>query len=41
VALYAIVGRVVRPEQRPRLFAAFAAAWVLPAAVGPPVAALS
>ena len=40
VALYAIVGRVVPPERRPRLFAAFAAAWVLPAVVGPPVAAL-
>lgn len=40
VALYVVVGRLVPPERRPRLFAAFAAAWVLPAVVGPPVAGL-
>lgn len=40
VALYVVVGRLVAPERRPRLFAAFAAAWVLPAVVGPPVAGL-
>ncbi len=40
VALYVIVARVVPPALRPRLFAAFAAAWVVPAVVGPPVAAL-
>ncbi|HXV94817.1 MAG TPA: MFS transporter [Pseudonocardia sp.] len=38
VALYVVVGRVVPPEQRPRVFAAFAAAWVLPSVVGPPLA---
>lgn len=40
VALYVVVGRLVPPDRRPRLFAAFAAAWVLPAVVGPPVAGL-
>ncbi|HZG89622.1 MAG TPA: MFS transporter, partial [Pseudonocardia sp.] len=40
VALYVVVGRAVHPDLRPRIFAAFAAAWVLPAVVGPPVAGL-
>ncbi|WP_308258080.1 MFS transporter, partial [Pseudonocardia lacus] len=40
VALYVVVARAVHPALRPRLFAAFAAAWVLPAVVGPPVAGL-
>lgn len=40
VALYVVVGRLVPAARRPRLFAAFAAAWVLPAVVGPPVAGL-
>jgi MFS family permease len=40
VALYVVVGRAVPPGLRPRIFAAFAAAWVLPAVVGPPVAGL-
>jgi MFS family permease len=40
VALYVVVGRAVPPALRPRIFAAFAAAWVLPAVVGPPVAGL-
>ena len=39
VASYAVVGRVYAPEDHPRIFAAFAAAWVLPALAGPPVAA--
>jgi MFS family permease len=33
VALYVVVGRAVVPELRPRMFAAFAAAWVLPSVV--------
>lgn len=37
VALYVVVGRVVPPDQRPRLIAAFAAAWVVPSVVGPAV----
>ena len=40
VALYVVVARVVPPALRPRMFAAFAAAWVLPAVVGPPLAGL-
>lgn len=40
VALYVVVGRAVAAEHRPRIFAAFAAAWVLPSLVGPPVAGL-
>ncbi|MCO1655941.1 MFS transporter [Pseudonocardia humida] len=40
VALYVVVARAVHPALRPRIFAAFAAAWVLPAVVGPPVAGL-
>jgi MFS family permease len=40
VALYVVVGRAVHPGLRPRIFAAFAAAWVLPAVVGPPLAGL-
>src|SRR5919198_1244825 len=31
VALFVVVGRVVAPALRPRLFGVFAAAWVLPA----------
>lgn len=38
VALYAAVGTVVPPGSRPRFFAAFAAAWVVPSLVGPPLA---
>lgn len=38
VALYVVIGHVVPPASRPRLFAAMAAAWVLPAVVGPPLA---
>jgi MFS family permease len=38
VALYVMVGRVYPQELRPRVFAAFAAAWVLPSVVGPAIA---
>lgn len=40
VALYVTVGRWYPAELRPRLFALFAAAWVLPAIVGPGLAGL-
>jgi MFS family permease len=40
VSLYVVAGRAYRPELRPQLFAAFAAAWVLPALVGPLLAGL-
>ena len=40
VALYVGMGRLVPPALHPRLFAGFAAAWVLPALIGPPAAAL-
>jgi MFS family permease len=40
VALYVVVGRAVPPALHPRMFAAFAAAWVVPAVVGPALAGL-
>ncbi|ACQ79000.1 major facilitator superfamily MFS_1 [Beutenbergia cavernae DSM 12333] len=40
VALYVLVARVFAPEQRPKVFAAFAAAWVVPSIVGPALAGL-
>lgn len=40
VALYVGMGRLVPSALHPRLFAAFAAAWVLPALLGPGVAAM-
>ncbi|WP_125775858.1 MFS transporter [Antribacter gilvus] len=40
VALYVLVARVFAPERRPRVFSAFAAAWVLPAIVGPALTGL-
>jgi MFS family permease len=40
VSLYVVAGQAYRPELRPRLFAAFSAAWVLPALVGPVLAGL-
>ncbi len=40
VALYVLVAQVFAPVDRPRIFGAFAAAWVLPSLVGPPVAGL-
>lgn len=38
VALYVVVGRYYPAELRPRIFAAFSAAWVIPSLVGPLVA---
>ena len=38
VSLYAAVGAIVPPLVRPRFFAAFSAAWVVPSLVGPPLA---
>jgi MFS family permease len=38
VALYVVVARIYPPALHPRIFGAFAAAWVLPSLVGPPVA---
>ncbi|MFT0847097.1 MFS transporter [Actinomycetaceae bacterium L2_0104] len=38
VPLYTLVGNNVRPVRQPSFFAAFAAAWVLPALVGPAIA---
>ena len=40
VALYVVVGRLYAPALHPRIFGAFAAAWVLPSLIGPPVAGL-
>jgi MFS family permease len=40
VSLYVVAGCAYRPDLRPRLFAAFSAAWVLPALVGPLLAGL-
>jgi MFS family permease len=40
VALYVLVARVFPPERRARVFASFAAAWVVPGVVGPLVAGL-
>lgn len=40
VALYVVVGRAYPPELRARIFAAFAAAWVLPAVIGPTLSGL-
>ena len=40
VALYALVGSVVPELARPRVFAAFSAAWVVPAMVGPAISGL-
>jgi MFS family permease len=40
VALYVVVGRVYPAELRPRVFAAYAGAWVVPSLVGPSVAGL-
>ncbi|MCY7396422.1 MAG: MFS transporter [Nocardioides sp.] len=38
VSLYVLVAHVYEPVDRPRIFGAFAAAWVLPSMIGPPVA---
>jgi MFS family permease len=40
VALYVIVGRFFPEELQPRIFGAFAAAWVVPALVGPAIAGI-
>jgi len=40
VALYVLVARVFAPGRRPAVFSAFAAAWVIPAIVGPGLAGL-
>jgi MFS family permease len=40
VALYVVVARAYPSELHPRIFAAFAAAWVLPSILGPAVAGL-
>ena len=40
VALYVAVGRIYPEPMRPRIFAMFAAAWVVPALVGPAAAGL-
>lgn len=38
VPLYVFVGNYVEPARQPRIFSAFAAAWVLPSLIGPLVA---
>lgn len=40
VALYVVVARVYAQERHPAIFAAFAAAWVVPSLIGPTVAAV-
>jgi MFS family permease len=40
VALYVAVGRVYPPRLHQRIFASFAAAWVLPAVIGPAISGL-
>ncbi len=40
VALYVVVARVYPEQVRPRVFAAFAAAWVVPGIIGPGIAGL-
>ena len=40
VALYVMVARIYPAGMHPKIFGAFAAAWVLPSLVGPPVAGL-
>jgi len=40
VALYVVVARLYPAELHPKIFGAFAAAWVLPSMIGPPVAGL-
>ncbi len=38
VALYVVVARIYAPIDHPRIFGAFAAAWVIPSMIGPSVA---
>lgn len=40
VALYVVVARVYAQEKHPVIFAAFAAAWVVPSLIGPTIAAV-
>jgi MFS family permease len=40
VSLYVLVARIYAPVDHPRIFGAFAAAWVVPSMVGPTVAGL-
>lgn len=40
VALYVVVARVYAQEKHPAIFAAFAAAWVVPSLIGPTIAAV-
>jgi MFS family permease len=40
VALYVVVARIYAPVDHPRIFGAFAAAWVIPSMVGPSIAGL-
>ncbi|ARU51742.1 hypothetical protein CBR64_09860 [Cellulosimicrobium cellulans] len=40
VALYVLVARVYPEDRRPRVFAAFAAAWMVPSIVGPAIAGI-
>ncbi len=40
VAIYVVVARIYPAELRPRLFAVFSAAWVVPSIVGPGIAGL-
>lgn len=40
VSLYVVVARIYAPVDHPRIFGAFAAAWVIPSMVGPTVAGL-
>lgn len=41
VAVYVLVGAAYPAELRPRIFSAFAAAWILPALIGPALAGLT
>lgn len=41
VALYVVVARVYAPRLHPKIFAAFAAAWVIPSLIGPFAAGLA
>lgn len=38
VPLYVLIGALVEPDRRPRFFAAFSYAWVIPSMIGPAVA---
>lgn len=38
VPLYVLIGALVEPDRRPRFFAAFSYAWVVPSMIGPAVA---